>query len=413
MRILPILGLLCLSLLGYTQTPQRIPASFTPIDITFTYEQSAYLHETAVRDTTREGYHPGMIGNHLSFTGLARKAMVAFEGDSPVMAMDTVRFTRFVDSFHAVAAVPTILGDAERHEVVIINEAHHEPRHRVFTRSLLQGLYDRGYRHFGLETLANYEGADSLIQAMPYPTLASGYYTHEPGFSAMVQAARDIGFKIFGYESNHILGNEPSHRETEQMMYIVAYRKKHPEGKLLLHVGYSHAYEGELGGSWGKAMAQRLADTTGLDPLTINQTHFRESVDTFRERYEYRAAASAGLSEPSLFVNDVGAHWNFDNDIRWFDRYVFHPRTAYRYGRADYVFTFGRKPVYLDVNVGTEGPYLLQAYRPEDDMSQAVPRDVVETSAADQRALALEPGDYRVLLIAPSRKMWVANIRVE
>ena len=413
MKITICLFLLCTNMFAYAQSYEGVKPDFSPIDITFAGGAPTYLHEVEIRDTSREGYHPQMIGNQLSFAGLAREAMVAFEGDGPVMGMDTARYTRFVDSFHAVAAVPSILADAERHEIVIVNEAHHEPRHRIFTRMLLQGLYDRGYRHFGLETLANYAGADSLLAAMPYPTTASGYYTRDPGFAAMVQAARDIGFDIFGYEAGHKLGNEPRHRETEQMMNIVAYREAHPEGKLLLHVGYSHANEGELGGSWGRAMAQRLADTTGLDPLTINQTHFRESADTLRERYEYRAAASA-LTEPSLFVNAAGEHWNFDNEVRWFDRYVFHPRTVYRHGRPDYVFSFGRQPVYLDLfGIDLDGPYLLQAYGPEDDMTQAVPRDVIETSEGNERALALVPGSYRVVVIGADRAQRVAEIRVD
>ena len=412
MRVRYTICLVLVALQIGAQSPQRISAEFAPTQVSFAYAQPEYLHEAAVRDTSREGYHPGMVGNYFSFTGLAREAMEAFEGDGPVMGMDTARYTRFVDSFHAVAAVPSILKDAERYEIVIVNEAHHEPRHRVFTHSLLQGLYDRGYRHFGLETLANYAGADSLVQAMPYPTLASGYYTLDPIFAAMVQAARDIGFSIFGYEAGHTPGNEPRHRETEQMMNIVAYRKEHPEGKLLLHVGYSHATEGEMGGSWGRAMAQRLADTTGLDPLTINQTHFRESVDTLRERYEYRAAA--GITEASVFVDSTGEHWNFDNEVRWFDRYVFHPRTEYREGRPDYVFSFGRKPVYLDLSgIDLDGPYLLQAYGPDDDMADTVPRDVIETSRENERPLALAPGRYRVLAIGPDREQRLAEITVE
>ena len=412
MKLSCTLCLLYVILVGCAQSPQRLQPTFSPIEVTFDGRSPTYLHDAAIRDTSREGYNARMIGNQFSFVGRAREATAAFESELPVMGMDTARYTRFVDSFDAVAAVPSILADAERHEIVIINEAHHEPRHRVFTHSLLQGLYDRGYRHFGLETLANYAGADSLIKAMPYPTVASGYYTRDPGFAAMVQAARDIGFQIFGYESNHELGDEPHHRETEQMMNIVAYRNQHPGGKILLHVGYDHATEGEIGGIWGKAMAQRLADTTGLDPLTINQTQFGERVDTLRERYEYRAAA--GVTEPSVFVDANGAHWNYGDQTRWFDRYVFHPRTVYRDGRPDYVFSFGRKPVYLDFSgIDLEGPYLLQAYGPDDDMTVTVPRDVVETSVADERALALLPGRYKVLVISPGREQRVAEITVE
>ncbi|MBX9449469.1 MAG: hypothetical protein KL787_07030 [Taibaiella sp.] len=38
-------------------------------------------------------------------------------------------------------------------EIIIINEAHHVPLHRIFTRSLLKDLYNNGYRYLGLEAL--------------------------------------------------------------------------------------------------------------------------------------------------------------------------------------------------------------------------------------------------------------------
>ncbi|MGB3800780.1 MAG: hypothetical protein WA952_13275 [Lewinella sp.] len=389
----------------------RITPELDTISVVFPGGGPIYLHQQTITDTTREGYHPGMTGNLFSFAGFAKEATAAMEDQMPVMGMDTQRYERFVDSFAAVPAVASLLKDAEDHQIVIINEAHHEPRHRVFTRSLLDGLYERGYRHFGLETLANYPGSDSLIAAMPYPTTAGGYYTRDPQFAAMVQYARDIGFQLFGYEADHQSGDTPADRETKQMENIVGYRTAHPQDKLLLHVGYAHANEGVLGGSWGRAMAPRLADTIGLDPLTINQTHFREMADTTLERYEYRAAV---VAEPSVFVNGTGDHWNFDDEVRWFDRYVFHPRTEYRHGRPDYVFTFDRIPVYLELDdMDIEGPYLLQAYRPDDDMAQVVPRDVVETSTEDERALALEPGAYRVLILSPHRRQRVADITVE
>jgi hypothetical protein len=47
------------------------------------------------------------------------------------------------------------LNRAKNEKLIIINEAHHNIKHRVFTTSLLQGLYDNGYRFFGLEALSD------------------------------------------------------------------------------------------------------------------------------------------------------------------------------------------------------------------------------------------------------------------
>ena len=394
---------------GFAQEAQTIRPALDTITVAFDLYELPYVHRQTAIDTSREGYQSLYAGNYLSFSGFAEAATESFEANMPVMEMDTQRYTDFQRDYEPTPAVEAILEDAENHEIVIINEAHHEPRHRVFTRSLLQGLYDRGYRHFGLETMVHYPGSDSAFAEMDYPTLGSGYYTREPNFSAMVAEAQAIGFRIFSYEAVGTDG--PKMRELGQMRNIMAYRSRYPDGKLLLHVGYSHAMEGILGGAWEKALAQRLADTTGLDPLTIDQTLYREMADSTKEQFEYRHAV---LDSVSVFKNAAGKVWSAGRSERGYDLHVFHPRTVYRHGRPDYVFTFGRKPVYLDLSgIDLEGPYLLQAYAVDDDMREAVPRDVIETSGEDERALALAPGRYRVLVISPAREQRVAEITVE
>lgn len=402
--------LITLLLVGnYLSAQQTIAPDFDTITVVFDLWEQPYLHEAAAKDTTRENYNFSMTGNWLSFSGNAAAANQVMDAYAREMGMDTARFGNLRDNFQPTPAVEALLADAEKHDIVIINEAHHEPRHRVFTRQMLQGLYDRGYRHFGLETLSSFGSVDSMLKAGHYPSLKSGYYTRDPQFAALVAEASRIGFSLFGYEASGT--GSPKLRELGQMRNIMAYRAEHPDGKYLLHVGYSHANEGELGGRWEKAMAQRLADTTGLDPLTINQTHFREMSRPALERFEFRELP---VKAPSVYVNAGGEHWNFDNEIRWFDRYVFHPRTTYRHGRPDYVYTFGQVPVYVDCEqLGADGPFLLQAYAAEDDLTKAVPRDVVETSADEARALALLPGKYQLLVTLPDGAQFVASVKVK
>ena len=406
-HLYPLLCLIAGPLAGQVQT---IVPAFDTVTVEYDFYEPPYVHRATALDTGREGYERSLSGNWLSFSGHDRDARTVMDQSRFRPAMDTARYERFRDSFQAVPAVKSLLTDAERHEIMIVNEAHHEPRHRVFARQLLRGLYARGYRHLGVETLLPGPVGDSLLRTMPYPTLGSGYYTRDPQFAAMVHEARVIGFRLFGYEADHEAGDGPRERETKQMQNIVAYRGRHPEGKLLLYVGYSHATEGELGGQWDRAMAQRLADTTGLDPLTVNQTDFRELGYPKQEAYEYRLADP---ELPVVFTDAAGTAWGFGDGIHWFDRYVFHPRSTYRYGRPDYVYTFGRRPVLLDLsNVGVAGPYLIQAYRTGDDITSAVPRDVVEMKAPEERALALSPGDYTLLLTTPDREQYIARVMV-
>jgi len=389
---------------------QTIRPDFDTVTVAFDLWQPPYLHYAAATDTASADYSFSMAGTWLSFSGHDTAATRIMDRYARVMGMDTARYERLREGFKTISAVESLLQDAEQHEIVIINEAHHEPRHRVFTRQLLQGLYDRGYRHFGLETLASFGKFDSLARAGHYVKLGGGFYTRDPQFAAMVQEARDIGFSLFGYEKSGT--GSPKLRELGQMRNIMAYRAEHPEGKLLLHVGYSHANEGYLGGRWEKAMAQRLADTTGLDPFTINQTHFREMSRKELERFEYQDFAP---EEPSLFVDkETSEPFGLGDTTRWFDRYVFHPRTIRTHGRPDYVFAFGQVPVSLDFSgLGVEGPYLVQAYEDGDDPSDSVARDVLEMDGSNTRSLALMPGAYHVLVTVPDGRQWKAPIVVE
>ncbi|MEM9931668.1 MAG: hypothetical protein AAF840_17815, partial [Bacteroidota bacterium] len=186
---------------SYLPAQQVISPDFDTITVTYKLWETPYPHAAYAQDTSREDYNVSLAGNWLSFAGNAKAATATMDQYAREMGMDTARYENLRDNFKPVAAVATLLKDAEHHDIVIINEAHHEPRHRVFTRQLLQGLYDRGYRHFGLETLAAQLPLDSLLSAGDYFPLNGGYYTRDPDFAAMVVTAHRIGFSLFGYEA--------------------------------------------------------------------------------------------------------------------------------------------------------------------------------------------------------------------
>jgi REP element-mobilizing transposase RayT len=123
-----------------------------------------------------------------------------------------------------------IIGQAKKTSLLIINEAHHEPRHRVFTESLLKDLWNSGYRYMCFETLDN---RDSLLNKRKYPTKASGYYSNEPSFGNLIRSALRLGYKIFPYESE---GNGKE-REIGQANNIKSIMDKNTNGKSSFIVG--------------------------------------------------------------------------------------------------------------------------------------------------------------------------------
>jgi hypothetical protein len=145
---------------------------------------------------------------------------------------------------------------AKVEQIVIINEAHHNPNHRIFTKSLLQGLYNNGYTYLGLEALFNgpkggtligntgnriLDERDSLLNERGYPVFQSGNYL-EPQMGNLIRTALEIGFVVFSYEKSGVGSGNP--RERGQAMNIANILKTDPNAKILIHCGYSHAYEG-------------------------------------------------------------------------------------------------------------------------------------------------------------------------
>lgn len=290
--------------------------------------------------------------------------------------------------FSPIDAIPYILKKAQENKITIINEAHHIAQHRVFTTRLLKGLYNHGYRHIGLETL-NYEPKiDSLLHKLKYPQMNSGYYTKEPQFGNLVREALKLGFKVFGYEGRDF--QDPKEREIQQARNIENYIKKNPEGKTIIHCGYDHGSENNSS-FWEKAMAGRLYEFTGIDPLTINQTEHSES----SKNHLYR---TANVTEPSIYINENGDIYDGNIGNLGYDIAVFHPLSEndnrpkwLLYGERQF-FDFD----FSDLDK-LELPWLIFAYRHEEKIGHAVPYDIQESKNKKVK-LVLEPGDYNIII---------------
>ncbi|RZK15506.1 MAG: hypothetical protein EOO56_22680 [Hymenobacter sp.] len=103
---------------------------------------------------------------------------------------NNIRFDpAYARQFHAVAAQPELLRRTATRQLVLLNEAHYQPLNRVFTRSMLAGLYAQGFRYLCLEDLANGPQADAPLNQRKYPTRATGYYSLEPQYGELERYA--------------------------------------------------------------------------------------------------------------------------------------------------------------------------------------------------------------------------------
>lgn len=304
-------------------------------------------------------------------------------------------------------AIPYIVKEASKQQITIINEAHHMPQHRVFTTRLLQKLYDVGYRHIGLEVLMNNERSDSLLVANKYPVIENGYYIKEPQFGNLVRQAFKIGYKVFSYESlNH---NSSKEREINQAKHIANYITAHPKEKVLIHCGFGHGMEGNAGRKIEKAMAGRLSELSGINPLSINQTIYSE---TGIKEIENPYYSLIDINEPTVYINSKGTVFGKYKKNGWFDISVFHPRTKNN-TRPEWLLFANRKTVNIDLKAAPiDFPCLVIAYLQEEKIGYAVPYDVQEVKEKAV-SLILESGNYHIVLLNQKEESLIFEYQVK
>lgn len=169
---------------------------------------------------------------------------------------------------------------AGKTSVTIVNENHFDWRTRNFTESLLDTLYQQGYRTLAMEAIAQ----DDSLNLRTFPTFKTGFYTKEPSMSNLIRTAISKGYKIAYYEdyntSDSLSKLYPQYpkRELYQTLNLKEVIEKNPGGKVLVHCGFSHLFEQQE--KYGKKawMAEILTKFTGIDPLTVDQYYFN-SID--------------------------------------------------------------------------------------------------------------------------------------
>lgn len=347
------------------------------------YKFPADIQADTNKDTTAWKYQTAAVS--YSFIGDHKNTLISW--DSAVQSRKykpTAADSALLKNAQLKNAKDYIVERSKKEELIIINEAHHNPMHRRFTTSLLKDLYRHGYRYLGLEAIA-----DSLINERNYATKESGYYTNEPEFGNMIYEARQLGFIIFGYEAEE--GKNGKEREMEQARNIQQFMQQHPDGKIIIHCGFDHVFEGEVR-SWEKAMAGRLKEYTGIDPFTIDQVKFSER-------------SSPGLSH--YFLNTTGKKEAFvlidvqKNVFRGMavppqtDLAVIHPLTLYKRARPHWR-TRNRKAYCLPGYIlsGKTYPIQVLAYRYGEE-EKGIPADIIELkNATDKTPLYLSKGKY-------------------
>lgn len=176
--------------------------------------------------------------------------------------------------------IDTIINEAKKHKIVMINENHFYPNHRIFVSDLLENLKEIGYNYIALEALDTKQ--DSILNLInSYPTLETGFYTSEQNYSNLIRKAKKLGFEFVAYEN----ADSNKNREIGQAenLYNKTF-KVNPNSKVVVLAGIDHILEKQTlsGKEW---MATIFKYKYNIDPLTISQTHLNSYRKLIKSKY--------------------------------------------------------------------------------------------------------------------------------
>jgi hypothetical protein len=307
----------------------------------FPYKFSSSIYEKIKSDSN--AWRGGVTSSDLSFIGLYKEALD--EQDKINSYRNTISNTdsiEFIKAYKPTNARDFIVKKAKENRILIFNEAHYNPRHRVFVTSLLKDLRGLGYTYFAAETFSN---RPDFHENSKYPTLNTGYYSMEPQFGNLIREANKLKYILYLYEATSrgsLKDRESSIRAREigQAKNLAKLLDSVPNSKLIIYCGFDHIVEDSIPG-FGVPMAARLKEFTGIDPYTIDQTVLSERfIDSLNNPY-FKMINAKGYS---ILVDKQKNAFNKRIDGKKVDALLFSPPTTYLYNRPDWIFENGKEP---------------------------------------------------------------------
>ena len=323
-------------------------------------------------------------------------------------------------------AVEYILDKAKGEKLVIINEMHHSAQHRVFTKQLLDGLWNEGFTHLGLEALGNDPVLDSMMQYDRYPIRIPEMqitYAEEPQFSELVRKGFDLGFQVFPYSMTSQQRKERAtlsdrrarrlYRDLSMARNIIAILNADTDARLLIHCGYAHAVESiqdrhyNLGKE--KWLAAFIKEMTGIDPLTIDQTILTDRTPIASHPFYY----TREVDRATIFEDQYGIPFR-PNTYFNTDLFVWHPSYHYDRGRPGWLIDqLGYESVHVKIKEVPDYPFLILAQYEHEDV-RAVPADVIEVQDEQElmeKVLVLRKGfGYRIYVKDASGRVHLDDV---
>ena len=236
------------------------------------------------------------------------------------------------NDWHSESAVSAITRLAKDEKAVFFNENHSYPLTRTLTVKMLAALRKEGFDTFAAETLNQPDMVE--LPKRGYVIHDTGFYTEEPIYAEMVNAALKLGYRVVAYEALSDATGDAREEEQARNLKRDVY-KDHPDARLVVNAGFAHIQEhGKyLGGS---AMAQHFKSLTRINPLTIEQTMLVPH-DKVSSNHPFYNEVMQKLTprQPIVFVDKKGQPWSLKEKA--YDVSVFFPEEVLQRGRPTWL----------------------------------------------------------------------------
>jgi hypothetical protein len=325
-------------------------------------------------------------------------------------------------------ALTAIVRAADTARVVMLNERHHAAADRLLPLALLAPLRARGYRYLAAEA---FDARDTALfagpGARPYARVgASGVYTDDPVFGAVVREAVRLGYTLVPYEADSaglahaadgldsaaaaaLTGQARRDRAQARALYARTLGAD-SSARVLVHAGFGHVQEEPTRG-W-TPMAHYFRALSGVNPVTVDQTALAERGTAGGAHPARRAALAAGLAGPAPVVLADGAGRPLAPAGYHVDLEVVGAATAERHGRPAWVTLGGRGVLARVATPACARRWCMLEVRPADEPDDAVPFDRVEVDASEAVWAALPRGAAARLRLTDAAGAVVASWRL-
>ena len=287
----------------------------------------------------------------LSWVGRYSESEIAY---STVMSTNKISHSLVSDAqlekLSAVDGVASVVEEASKRRLVIVNETHNNSLHRAFVQKLLPQLYRLGYRYFAGETFSRDIHTEVTDKGVPF---SAGPYVADPIYAELVREAKATGWTLIPYEASvddvTDRAARVAARERRQAENLARVFSADPAAKVVVLAGLSHAHRISTQTSTGqfKSMASHLADMSRLDPLVVDQvvlSGLAEDPNGLRAKLLKRFPQM--VDSPFTFISEKGEYFTVGVFPKSVDIMVVHPVYQVKDGRPSWLTSLaGRQPL--------------------------------------------------------------------